>query len=218
MKKLLLLTGPQGSGNHIFSRIFSRHPLVKGWDKILENYWVPTDEDFFAKYFIDPSQLTKDIFESSDYFVTDISCPFVYDGNVKIPKIQEFCEKVESFDIQIIICVIVRDEYINIEQQKRLRKGKTLDIAMGEYDKLTYDINYLSLESLFLHKHKYLKWISKILDFPIDLENPHLFKFLEKSPNEKYVKYVSEYWLDDVVKNGLIKFKDRVIINNKKIN
>jgi len=25
MKKLLIITGPQGSGNHLFSRIFSMH-------------------------------------------------------------------------------------------------------------------------------------------------------------------------------------------------
>lgn len=209
MKKLLLLTGPQGSGNHIFSRIFSRHSKVKGWDAILDNYWVPTDEDFFAKYFVHPENLTSSVFEDNDLFVTDISCPFVYDGNITVPKIQQFVDMVENFGVKVIICVIVRDENINTEQQKRLRGRRTLDIALSEYAKLNCEINYLSLESLFLHKEKYLKWISKVIDFPIDLENPELFKFLEKSPNEKYIKYVDNYWLDDIVKLGLRPFDER---------
>lgn len=210
MKKLLLLTGPQGSGNHIFSRIFSRHPEVKGWDAILDNYWVPTDEDFFAKFFIHPEKLDPSIFENEDLFVTDISCPFVYDGNITIPKIQDFVDKVTSFNIKVIVCIIVRDEHINTEQQKRLRGKRTLDIAIEEYSKLNCEIHFLSLESLFLYKTNYLKWISNTLDFPIDLSNPELFKFLDRSPNEKYIKYVEEYWLDGTVKKGLRPFRDRI--------
>jgi hypothetical protein len=209
MKKLLLLTGPQGSGNHIFSRIYSIHSEVKGWDAILDNYWVPTDEDYFAQYFVDPSQLTIEMFDDSDYFVTDISCPFVYDGNITVPKIQEFCDKVSSFGIEVIVGIIVRDEHINTEQQKRLRKGRTLDIALDTYNKLNYELEYLSLESLFLHKQNYLKWLAKIIDFPLDYNNPNVFKFLDESPNKKYVKYVDDYWLDETVKKGLKKFSER---------
>lgn len=210
MKKLLLLTGPQGSGNHIFSRIFSRHPKVKGWDAILDNYWVPTDEDFFAEFFVHPDRLDSSVFKDHDLFVTDISCPFVYDGNVTIPKIQDFVDKVTSFGVEVIVCIIVRDEHINTEQQKRLRGKRTLDIAIEEYSKLSCEVNFLSTESLFLHKINYLKWLSKILEFPIDISNPELFKFLDSSPNKKYVKYVDEYWLDDTVRKGLRPFKDRI--------
>ena len=209
LKKLLLLTGPQGSGNHIFSRIYSIHSEVKGWDAILDNYWVPTDEDYFAQYFVDPSQLTIEMFDDSDYFVTDISCPFVYDGNITVPKIQEFCDKVSSFGIEVIVGIIVRDEHINTEQQKRLRKGRTLDIALDIYNRLNYELEYLSLESLFLHKQNYLKWLAKVIDFPLDYNNPNVFKFLDESPNKKYVKYVDDYWLDETVKKGLKKFSER---------
>ena len=40
-KKLLIITGPQGSGNHLFSRILSTHPEVGGWKSLLEadNFW-----------------------------------------------------------------------------------------------------------------------------------------------------------------------------------
>lgn len=209
MKKLLLLTGPQGSGNHIFSRIFSLHPEVKGWDAILESYWVPTDEDFFAPYFIEPENLTAEIFKQYDFFVTDISCPFVYNGSIVIPRLQDFITKVQGFGVEVIVCVIVRDEHINTEQQKRLRGGSTLGTALEQYNTLNSDINYLSLESLFLHRKNYLRWVSKVLDFPIDLDNVSLFKFLEESPNKKYVKYVDDYWLDETVKKGLVPFARR---------
>ena len=45
MKKLLIVTGPQGSGNHLFARLFSLHPNVMGWEKLHDKYWVPSDEE-----------------------------------------------------------------------------------------------------------------------------------------------------------------------------
>ena len=38
-KKMLVLTGPQGAGNHLWSKIFSLHPKVYGWKTLLDNYW-----------------------------------------------------------------------------------------------------------------------------------------------------------------------------------
>ena len=38
-KKMLILTGPQGAGNHLWSKIFSLHPEVFGWKTLLDNYW-----------------------------------------------------------------------------------------------------------------------------------------------------------------------------------
>jgi hypothetical protein len=127
---------------------------------------------------------------------------------VVIPRLKEFISKVESFGVEVIVCVIVRDENINTEQQKRLRGRRTLDMALEEYESLE-NVNYLSLESLFLHKKRYLEWISKVIDFPVDINHPEMFKYLEESPNKKYVKYVEEYWLDEVVKKGLIPFEER---------
>ena len=49
MKKLLIVTGPQGSGNHLFSRIFSMHECVGGWKELVDTYWVPSDLENFAE-------------------------------------------------------------------------------------------------------------------------------------------------------------------------
>ena len=54
MKKLLIVTGPQGSGNHLFSRLLSLHPAVEGWTEILDQYWVPSDQEPFAEYWVTP--------------------------------------------------------------------------------------------------------------------------------------------------------------------
>ena len=45
MKKLLIVTGPQGSGNHLFARLFSLHENVIGWEKLHEKYWVPSAQE-----------------------------------------------------------------------------------------------------------------------------------------------------------------------------
>ena len=34
---MLIVTGPQGSCNHMFSKLFNWHPEVYGWD--MEKYW-----------------------------------------------------------------------------------------------------------------------------------------------------------------------------------
>ena len=38
-KQMLIVTGPQGAGNHLWSKIFSLHPKVYGWKSLLENYY-----------------------------------------------------------------------------------------------------------------------------------------------------------------------------------
>ena len=210
MKKLLLLTGPQGSGNHIFSRIFSANKFVCGWNEILDKYWVPTDEDKFAKYFINPELFTQQILDSFgdfEYYVTDISYPFVYNGIKHYPKINELRNKLESLGIEVITAVIVRDQHINSLQQKRVRGEATLPFAIEYYKDMKIDA-FLDLEALFLHRERYVKWIANLISFPIpDFELA--FKFHNESPNAKYVTYVSDYWLDKTVKMGLVPFDER---------
>jgi hypothetical protein len=210
MKKLLLLTGPQGSGNHIFSRIFSANKFICGWSEILDNYWVPTDEDKFAKYFINPELLTQEVIDSFgnfEYYVTDISYPFVYNGVKHYPKINEFRSQLESLGFEVITAVIVRDQHINTLQQQRVRGEVTLPYAMEYYKDMKVDA-FLDLEALFLHQERYVKWVANLINFPIpDFELA--FKFHTESPNLKYVSYVIKHWLDETVKKGLVPFDKR---------
>ena len=207
MKKLLIITGPQGSGNHLFSRILSTHPEVGGWKSLLDEYWVPSDLEPFAEFWVYPERLTKEHFAGFDFWLANVSCPFMYDGVRYVPKIKEVAEIAKSFGIDVSIAIIVRDKNINAEQQQRVRGEKTTQIAQEYYYNVLFnadfDVNFIDNEALFLHGAHYLKWVSKLLNFPIDCDNPDIFKFIEEDPNAKYVKYVDEYWLDKEVWNGI---------------
>jgi len=212
-KKFLIITGPQGSGNHLFSRILSVHPEVYGWKDLLDFYWIPSDQESFADYWVDPEKLTEDFFDSYNYFLGNVSCPFVYDGIRYVPKIVEVAKRAESFGIDVQVGIIVRDQNINAKQQTRVRKEVTLPIAQDYY--YNYLIpsgiktHFIDHEAFFLHKKHYLKWLSEILEFPIDYDNPDIMKFINQDANHKYVKYVYEYWLDKEVWSGLRSKKER---------
>jgi len=207
MKKLLIITGPQGSGNHLFSRILSTHKSVGGWKSLLEKYWVPSDEEPFAEYWVYPERLTEEHFEGYTYWLANVSCPFFYDGMRYVPKIKEVAERAASFGIDVKIAIIARDMNINRQQQLRVRKEYTTPIAQEYYYntllKTNFPIHFLSNEALFLHREHYLKYVQRTVDFPIDYNNPEIFKFLDQDPNAKYVKHVDEYWLDQEVWHGV---------------
>lgn len=207
MKKLLIITGPQGSGNHLFSRVFSTHSDVGGWKSLLDKYWVPSDEEPFAEYWVYPERLTAQQFEGKDYWLANVSCPFFYDGTRYVPKILEVAKQARELELDVQIAIIARDKNINAEQQLRVRKEHTTPIAQDYYYNVllnsNFPIHFLSNEALFLHREHYLRYIAKILEFPIDYNNPDIFKFLKEDPNRKYVKHVDEYWLDEQVWNGI---------------
>jgi len=207
MKKLLIITGPQGSGNHLFSRVFSTHSDVGGWKSLLDKYWVPSDEEPFAEYWVYPERLTAQQFEGKDYWLANVSCPFFYDGTRYVPKILEVAEQAKALGLDVQIAIITRDKNINAEQQLRVRKEITTPIAQDYYyNQLIpsdFSVHFLSNEALFLHREHYLRYIAKILEFPIDYNNPDIFKFLVEDPNAKYVKHVDEYWLDQEVWHGI---------------
>jgi hypothetical protein len=207
MKKLLIITGPQGSGNHLFSRVFSTHPNVGGWKELLDKYWVPSDLEPFAEFWVYPERLTAEEFDGYDYWLANVSVPFVYDGIRRTPKILEMAEQARTLGVEVIIAIIVRDQNIQAEQQLRVRKEVTLPIAQEYYYNhlLTSDfpVHFLDNEAFFLHKQHYLKWVSDLLQFPVDYDNLDILKFITEDPNRKYVKHVDEYWLDEQVWHGI---------------
>ena len=132
-KKLLITTGPQGSGNHLFGRLLSLHPDVEGWEELVDNYWVPSDQEPFAEYWVYPERLTLDKFQSKNYFLANVSCPFMYDGVRYVPKILEVADRACELGVDVEIAIIVRDQNINAEQQKRVRGEVTTPIAQDYY-------------------------------------------------------------------------------------
>lgn len=212
MKKLLIITGPQGSGNHLFSRILSATKTVGGWKSLLDKYWVPSDEEPFAEYWVYPERLTAEQFEGYDYWLANVSCPFFYDGTRYVPKILEVAQQARGLGVDVKIAIICRDMNINREQQLRVRKEHTTPIAQDYYYNTLlsgdFPVHFISNEALFLHREHYLRYLEKVLSFPIDYHDPNIFKFLDVDPNAKYVNHVNEYWLDNEVWHG-IQSKDK---------
>lgn len=206
-KTLLIITGPQGSGNHLFSRLLSLHPEVSGWEELKDKYWVPSDQEPFADYWVKPELLKLDKFYGYKYHLANVSCPFMYDGVRYVPKILEVAQRAKLLGINVKIAIIVRDQNINAEQQKRVRGEVTTPIAQDYYYntllKSDFPLFFLDHEAFFLHKEHYLKWVSKTLDFPIAWNSPDIMKFITSDANHKYIKYVNEYWLDKEVWAGI---------------
>lgn len=200
MKRLLITTGPQGSGNHLFARFFSLHKDVVGWEKLKDNYWVPSDEEPFARYWVYPDELK---FSKGFFFLANVSVPFFYDGIRRVPKILEVCEKAISLGVKPTVAIICRDKNINALQQKRVGGEITLPTAMNYYSSLIdsdIDYHFIDHEAFFLYKEDYIQYLGKILEFPVNTREVN--KFITDDPNCKYVTNVKDYWLDSIIREG----------------
>ena len=203
MKKLLIVTGPQGSGNHLFARLFSMHPNVIGWESLHDNYWVPSDEEPFARYWVHPEELK---FPEGNFFCANVSVPFFYDGVRQTPKIKEVAYEAIKQGVQPIIAVIVRDRNINELQQVRVGGECTLDIATEYYKDIA--CHFIDHEAFFLYKEKYIEYLGRLLEFPVIKEG--IDNFISVDANHKYVFPCKKHWLDDEIRKGRKTFKQRL--------
>ena len=202
MKKLLIVTGPQGSGNHLFARLFSMHPNVVGWESLHDNYWVPSDEEPFARYWVHPEELK---FPEGNFFCANVSVPFFYDGVRQTPKIKEVAYEAIKQGVQPIIAVIVRDRNINELQQVRVGGECTIDTALEYYKDMA--VHFIDHEAFFLYKEKYIEYLGRLLEFPVTKEG--IDNFISVDANHKYVFPCKKHWLDDVIRSGRKPFKRR---------
>ena len=202
-KKLLIVTGPQGSGNHLFARLLSAHPMVKGWDSLKDNYWVPSDEEPFARYWVYPEELQ---FPEGDFFCVNVSVPFFYDGVRRTPKIREVAYRAVTMGVEPIIAVVCRDRNINELQQKRVGGEVTMDIALDYYADLRH--HFIDHEAFFLYKERYMEYLGRILEFPVTKEG--IDNFVTVDANHKYVYPIKEHSLDNEIRKGRKTFRQRL--------
>ena len=207
MKTLAILTGPQGSGNHLWSKIFSLHEDVFGWKSLLDNYWeAHRYSEPFAACWRDPELLSQFDFSSHDHYFTSISVPLGIEskGTKWCPDIKEFGLKAKSLGLKVKICVIGRDQTILENQQKRIREESTIrhfyDALKGIQESFPCP-TFLSYELLYLYKQEYLKSLN--LGFPIAWYDKRVNEILEQDANAKYINYVKENPLDDGNKTGI---------------
>ncbi|MBT6472403.1 MAG: hypothetical protein HOK52_14230 [Candidatus Marinimicrobia bacterium] len=200
MKKLIILTGPQGAGNHLFSKCFASSDKIGGWKELNKHYWQGHHHEPFNEVWQGKRSLTIDDFNGHDYWVTSISIPFVKNGVLEVPNIFNFWNAAISLGVEPRLGLITRDIDILKEQQRRVRGEETIDKFLGYFYEQHLPLHYLSHESLVMHKSKYMNYVCGLYGFP-PLDNDKVDAIVgDTNANKKYIKYVDEYWLDNHVK------------------
>ena len=210
MAKMLILTGPQGAGNHLWSKVLSLHPEVYGWKTLLENYWeAHRFAEPFAQHWRDHTLLKSFDWSQSEYYFTSISLPLGIIGHdvnpIWMPDLPGFAATVLGCGVEVEIAVVGRDQTILANQQTRIRTQSTLPLFLEQLPKL-WNPQFLSYELLYLYKQDYLKSLK--LNIPVAWDDPSIDTILENDSNLKYIHYVDEYILDNGNKQG-ITFKTR---------
>jgi hypothetical protein len=207
-KKLLILTGPQGSGNHLWSKIFALHPDVYAWHALLHEYWIGHDQEPFAEYWANPDLLKSFDWSRCDHYVTSVSIPYMLNGERTIPDIVRFAATAMGLGIDVKIAIIGRDRNILNYQESRVRGDVTYDIALKEYERLrTWSPVFLSYELLHLYGNLYLQQIARELEFPIDFDHPGLNNILVDDTNSKYFTPVEYHATDDLAHHSSRKWR-----------
>jgi hypothetical protein len=207
---MLILTGPQGAGNHLWSKVLSLHPKVYGWKTLLENYWeAHRFAEPFAQHWRDHSLLKSFDWSQSEYYFTSISLPLGIVGHdvnpIWMPDVQGFAATVLGCGVEVEIAVVGRDQTILNNQQTRIRTQPTLPMFLEQLPKIWSPI-FLSYELLYLYKQDYLKSLK--LNIPLAWDDLSINSILENDSNLKYIHYVDEYVLDNGNKLG-VTFKTR---------
>ena len=210
MAKMLILTGPQGAGNHLWSKIFSLHAEVFGWKSLLENYWeAHRFSEPFAQHWRDHSLLKDFDWAQSEYYFTSISCPLGIIGHdvnpIWNPDVMAFAVAVKDCGVDVEFAVIGRDQTILHNQQTRIRTQPTLDMFLEQLKTLS-EPTFLSYELLYLYRRAYLKTLS--FSIPVAWNDPRVDQILEDDANTKYIHNVEYNELDDGNKSG-VTFKTR---------
>ena len=210
MAKMLILTGPQGAGNHLWSKVLSLHPEVYGWKSLLENYWeAHRFAEPFAQYWRNHNLLKSFDWSQSEYYFTSISLPLGIVGHdvnpIWMPDVQGFAATVSDCGIEVEIAIVGRDQTILNNQQTRIRTQSTLPLFLAQLPKFR-NPTFLSYELLYLYKQDYLKSLK--LNIPVAWNDPSINSILENDSNLKYIHYVDEYVLDNGNKLG-VTFKTR---------
>lgn len=210
MAKMLILIGPQGAGNHLWSKIFSLHPEVYGWKTLLDNYWeAHRFNEPFARHWRDPSLLKEFNWTQSQYYFTSISLPLGIVGSTVNPIWMAdpvyFADTVISCGVDLEFAVLGRDQTILTNQQTRIRTQPTLPMFLEKLSKVS-NPTFLSYELLYLYKQDYLKSLQ--LNIPVAYDDSRIDAILADDANSKYVHSVDYNELDKGNQLG-VTFKTR---------
>lgn len=208
MKTLVVMTGPQGSGNHLFSKVLATNSAIFGWTNLLKTYWEGHDQEPFAEYWMNPEQLSTFNWDTSDVFVTSISCPFFYKGTECIPDYERFIEEARKY-CKVKVLIIGRDENILKFQQERVRERHTAPDFIEQIDSLMlYNPLFVSQELLYLYRLSYLNSIENFIGIPVSTDDTQIEEILKENANTKYIEPVTDHWLDEEVFKAVHNIQD----------
>jgi hypothetical protein len=201
MANILVISGPQGTGNHVFSKVLSMHSNVHGWDQLLREYWINHDNAPFKDIWNTPENIDNYDWTEHENYVLSVSGPYVDKDamgvrHTKYPYYKEVLRRLnEKGNLQVGI--IGRDQNITAQNQLRKRGVESLHNYLNKIeDIMEYRHTFLSVELLYMFRHQYVKSLDSVLDIPVDYTNERLHYILNKDPNAKYVHYVENSWLD----------------------
>jgi|TARA_A100000164_G_C21799947_1_gene720153 hypothetical protein len=186
--KLLIVTGPQGSGNHLFAKLFTMHPSVEGWPMLREE-WQGHHEEPFAPAWEKPALLKDKPWQNDMSYMTSISCPYIKGNEPHTPKYKEFITEAKKH-CDVVIAIIGRDRNILETQQNRLRDAHTTPQALEQFEQLKSlaPVHYISQELFFLYGEDYMHNLGKQMDFPILCPSEIYRDYLKKDSNNKYIQ------------------------------
>ena len=209
MKNILILTGPQGSGNRMWSKIFAVNPDVYGWQALNKEYWIGHDQEPFAECWANPEKLDKFDWRQSDYYVTSTSIPYMNNGEPTIPDVYYFGIKLQAMGFNVRIGIIGRDRNVIGMQEQRVRGEPTFEKALKEIRRLDgFPTVFLSYELLHLYHEQYLKQLSQQLSFPIAWADPRVKEIIKDDTNAKYFSPVEHHPTDDLARKTSKKWHD----------
>lgn len=209
-KRLLIITGPQGSGNHLFSKIFALHDDVFGWKDLNKQYWIAHDKEPFAEAWHDVSKLKDVDWGGKDYAVTSISCPYAYKGVTTEPNYDNFITEAKSLGYDVSVAIIGRDQNIIKYQQQRVRYTHSYPKFSSKLESLMqHQPVFLSTELLYLYKEYYVRSLSSLVGIPVDSSRDTVNSILAVDTNEKYFAPADDQELDVTVRqvSGIIQAK-----------
>jgi hypothetical protein len=201
MKTMLILTGPQGSGNHMWAKIFALHSWVSGWSALLDQYWIGHDQEPWAEYWRNPDLLRHYNWGTHNYYVTSISTPYMYQGQLTTPDFRAFATGCQTAGLKVKFAVLGRDQSILTHQQDRVRQNNTLATAIQEFEQFATPY-FLSYELVHLYGTKYLETVSQQLAFPIAVSDARIKDILAEDTNKKYVRQVRATVTDQLARRA----------------
>lgn len=200
-KKIFIITGPQGSGNHLFSKIFSLHPDVNGWD-INDGVYRPYRDEPHNIIWRDADAIDNFSWEG-DYHVLSVSTPYVYKAELLVPNFNAAIRKFQDKGFDVHIGIIGRDKNIQDLQQKRLRGEGSTHMLLDLFPQLlSLPHTFLSFELASLYQVDYVKAIGKEMGLPVIEDSPLYKEIFSVNSNKRYVSQIEEGEYDSFIREN----------------